>query len=165
MEFVRKKGFVLGFLESSFDQEFYEGEEITSKVIMKVKQEIAEGSVSDVYAMTVEGEGDSFCLESDEDDQGKIWMDIEITFTDIDNVEHTFLYYNENYAKENEEEEESMEFGQDIRWISSLCDDFALAAEIFEKWALTGALYSRPWRHQWKGKDGKNNYEIKSERI
>lgn len=71
MEFVRKNGFVLDFLEGSFDQEFYEGEEITSKVIMKVKQEIAEGSVSNIYAMTVEGEGDSFCLESDEDDQGK----------------------------------------------------------------------------------------------
>ncbi len=42
MEFVRKNGFVLDFLEGSFDQEFYEGEEITSKVIMKVKQEIAE---------------------------------------------------------------------------------------------------------------------------
>ena len=105
-------------------------------------------------------EGDSFCLELDEDDQEKKWMNIEITFTDIDNVEHTFLYYNEKYAKENEEEEESIEFGQDIVWISSLCDDFELAAKIFEKWALTGELYSRPWRHQWKGKDGKSNYEI-----
>lgn len=106
-------------MESSFDQAFYKGEEITSEVIMKIKQEIAEGSVSNVYVMTVEGEGDSFCLELDEDDQGKVW-------------------------------------------ISSLCDDFTLAAEIFEKWVLTGTLYSRPWRHQWKGKDGKNNYEIKN---
>ena len=164
MEFIRKNGFVLDYLESNLEQEVYEKEQITSKVIMKVKQEIVKERVNDIYAMTVEGEGDSFCLESDEDDQGKKWMDIEITFTDIDNVEHTFLYYNENYAKENEEEEECMEFGQDIRWISSLCDDFALAAEIFEKWALKGTLYSRPWRHQWKGKDGKSNYEIYAEK-
>ncbi len=160
MEFIRKNGFVLDYLESNLEQEVYEKEQITSKVIMKVKQEIVKERINDIYAMTVEGEGDSFCLESDEDDQEKKWMDIEITFTDIDNVEHTFLYYNEKYAKENEEEEESIEFGQDIVWISSLCDDFALAAKIFEKWALTGELYPRPWRHQWKGKDGKSNYEI-----
>ena len=160
MEFIRKNGFVLDYLESNLDQEVYKREQITSKVIMKVKQEIVKERVNDIYAMTVEGEGDSFCLESDEDDQGKKWMDIEITFTDIDNVEHTFLYYNEKYAKEDEEDEESIEFGQDIVWISSLCDDFALAAKIFEKWVLTGELYSRPWRHQWKGKDGKDNYEI-----
>lgn len=48
---------------------------------MKIKQGIAEGSVGDVYAITVEGEGDSFCLESDEDEQGKKWMDIEISYT------------------------------------------------------------------------------------
>ncbi|MCX4299535.1 MAG: hypothetical protein OSJ73_21385 [Lachnospiraceae bacterium] len=160
MEFIRKNGFVLDYLESNLEQEVYEKEQITSKVIMKVKQEIVKERVNDVYAMTVEGEGDSFCLELDEDDQEKKWMNIEITFTDIDNVEHTFLYYNEKYAKENEEEEESIEFGQDIVWISSLCDDFELAAKIFEKWALTGELYSRPWRHQWKGKDSKSNYEI-----
>jgi len=100
MEFIRKNGFVLDYLESNLEQEVYEKERITSKVIMKVKQEIVKERVNDIYAMTVEGEGDSFCLESDEDDQGKKWMDIEITFTDIDNVEHTFLYYNEKYAKE-----------------------------------------------------------------
>ena len=160
MEFVRQNGFALYYLESSLDHKVYKGEQITPELIMKVKQGIAEGRVSDVDVITVEGEGDSFCLESDEDDQETKWMDIEITFTNIDNVEHTFLYYNEKYAKENEEDEESIEFGQDIRWISSLCDDFELAAEIFEKWVLTGELYSRPWRHQWKGNDGEDHYEI-----
>lgn len=160
MEFARKNGFVLDFLECDLDHKVYKKEQITPELITKVKQGIAERRVSDVYLITAEGEGDSFCLESDEDDQGKEWMDIEISFTDIDNVEHTFLYYNEKYAKDKEEDEESIEFGQDIRWISSLCDDFELAAEIFEKWVLTGELYSRPWRHQWKGNDGKDNYEI-----
>lgn len=160
MEFVRKNGFVLDYLESDLDSEVYKKEQITSEVIAKVKQGIAEGSVGDVYAITVEGEGDSFCLESDEDEQGKKWMDIEISYTDPNNVGHTFLYYNEKYAKENEEDEEQIDFGQDIRWISSLCDDFNLAAEIFEKWVLTGELYSRPWRHQWKGNDGEDHYEI-----
>lgn len=172
MDFIRKNAFVLDLLsfatqtisspdlESNLIHEDYEGEQITSKVIMKVKQEIANERVYDVCVMTVEGEGDSFCLELDEDENEKKWMDIEITFTDIDNVEHTFLYYNEKYAKEKEEDEESIEFGQDILWISSLCDDYELAAKIFEKWALTGELYSRPWRHQWKGKDGRENYEI-----
>lgn len=160
MEFIRKNGFVLDYLKSSLDHVLYRGEEITSKLVMKVKQGIAEGRVSDVDIMTVEGEGDSFCLESDEDEQEKRWMDIEIIFTDINNVEHIFLYYNEKYAKENEEDKKSIEFGQDIVWISSLCDDFALATEIFEKWVLAGELYSRPWRHQWKGKDGKDHYEM-----
>lgn len=160
MEFVRKNGFVLDYLESDLDYEVYEKEQIALEVILKIKQGIAEGSVGDVYAITVEGEGDSFCLESDEDEQGKKWMDFEISYTDPNNVEHTFLYYNEKYAKENEEDEEQIDFGQDIRWISSLCDDFKLAAEIFEKWVLTGELYSRPWRHQWKGNDGEDHYEI-----
>ena len=161
MEFIRKNGFALDYLKSSLDHKVYKGEQITFKLIMKVKQEITEGTTCNVHVLSVGGmEGDSFCLELDEDDQEKKWMNIEITFTDIDNVEHTFLYYNEKYEKENEEEEESIEFGQDIVWISSLCDDFELAAKIFEKWALTGELYSRPWRHQWKGKDGKSNYEI-----
>ncbi len=161
MKFVRKNGFVLDHLESSLDNKLYEGEQITSELIMKIKQGIAKGEVCDVYVLSLEGmEGDSFCMESDEDDEEKKWMDIEIRFTDIDNVEHTFLFYNEKYAKENEEEEGSIEFDQNIVWISSLCDDFELAAKIFEKWALTGELYSRPWRHQWRGKDGKDKYEI-----
>ena len=71
MEFIRKNGFVLDYLESNLEQEVYEKEQITSKVIMKVKQEIVKERVNDVYAMTVEGEGDSFCLELDEDDQEK----------------------------------------------------------------------------------------------
>ena len=60
MEFIRKNGFVLDYLESNLEQEVYEKEQITSKVIMKVKQEIVKERVNDVYAMTVEGEGDSF---------------------------------------------------------------------------------------------------------
>ncbi|GFI24361.1 hypothetical protein IMSAGC011_03158 [Lachnospiraceae bacterium] len=57
MEFIRKNGFVLDYLESNLEQEVYEKEQITSKVIMKVKQEIVKERVNDVYAMTVEGEG------------------------------------------------------------------------------------------------------------
>lgn len=78
MDFIRKNAFVLDLLsfatqtisspdlESNLIHEDYEGEQITSKVIMKVKQEIANERVYDVCVMTVEGEGDSFCLESDE---------------------------------------------------------------------------------------------------
>lgn len=58
-------------MESNLIHEDYEGEQITSKVIMKVKQEIANERVYDVCVMTVEGEGDSFCLESDEDENEK----------------------------------------------------------------------------------------------
>ncbi|MDE7477746.1 MAG: hypothetical protein K2M91_07325 [Lachnospiraceae bacterium] len=162
MKIIREGTFTIDYIEYGGDGENhnYDGEQLTPEFIAEIKQGIAEGKIQYVSAMSVEGaEGDAFCIEYDIGDQEREWMDISITFTDAEGIEHSFLYYNEKYAQENEEDEESIAFDQDIRWISSLCNDFELAAKIFEKWILTGTLYSRPWRHQWADDNG-DNYEI-----
>ncbi len=160
VDFVQGHKLAADYLEAGLDCKVYDGKQITPELIDQVKKGIAQGRVCNITAMSADGmEGDSFNIEFDIDDQEKGWMDIEIIFTDMEGVEHSFLYYNEKYAQESEEEEEEIAFGQDIRWISSLSDDFGLAAEIFGKWVLTGELYPRPWRHQWR-EGGEDHYEI-----
>lgn len=161
MKFIFNKGFALNELKFSnninFQSVSYAKEQITHKVISEIKKYIMEGKIDNVYASDIEGHW--FEMEQ----IGEGWVTLTICCTVEKNgkviLENYFNFFNEKYLEGNMEDflndEKNQEIdkediigmyaGQDPIVKYGACDDFELAANIFEEWALTGRIYPATW--------------------
>lgn len=161
MKFIFNKGFALNELKFSnninFQSVSYAKEQITHKVISEIKKYIMEGKIDNVYASDIEGHW--FEMEQ----VGEGWVTITICCTvEKDNkviFENYFGFFNEKYLEGSLEdflnEKKYLEFkeedtigvyaNQDPIVKGGACDDLDLAANIFEKWVLTGKMYPAVW--------------------
>lgn len=159
MKINRTKPFILDNITYGGQEEHYcTGKQITPEFIADIKQDITEGKVYFVLALTEEETEDQFHLELNKGLQGEDWLDIDIVYTDAEEIEHIFTYCDEKYIERNKDFGGQKEFTQNIILKASCCYDFKAAAEIFENWALTGMLYPRLWWHQWD--DGEDHFEL-----
>ena len=127
----------------------YGRDQINLDLIAKIKQSIIDEE-SDLYMVYAMDNRDNWLSMYFRDGCVKI----DIVF---ENPEHNYVFYNKKY--EGMKDLDLLEFDQDLVPKVSVCDDMALAANIFEEWALHGKLYPTTWVDDIEGDAFEDYYE------
>ncbi len=133
--------------------EIYYKKQITSELIAKIKRDIIDKK-SELYTVYAIDNRDNWLLMQFRGDR----ISIEIIF---ENPEHHYVFFNSKYEKV--KNQEFIEFDQDLVPLVATCDDFGLAANIFEEWALHGRLFPTSWVDDIEGTAFDNYFEEESE--
>lgn len=129
--------------------ETYGRDQINPELIAKIKESIIDEE-SDLYMVYAMDNSDNWLSMYFRDGCVKI----DIVF---ENPEHNYVFYNKKY--EGRKDLDLLEFDQDLVPKVSVCDDMALAANIFEEWALHGKLYPTTWVDDIEGDAFEDYYE------